>query len=107
MTDQLQGSDPSSEMSFSPKNSSDGPRLALTRQEIAALREGDIVYVRMVVRKPLGEYGTVHCRIHDEKTWRAHYAPVFPEHIVGIAARAAESRDVASVVDVRFTPKAP
>jgi hypothetical protein len=38
--------------------------------------------VRMVVRKPLGEHGTVHCRIHDEKTWRSHYVPVFPEHIV-------------------------
>jgi hypothetical protein len=56
---------------------------ALSRQEVAALREGDIVLVRMVVCKPLGEYGTVHCRIHDEKTWRAHYVPVFPEHIVG------------------------
>jgi hypothetical protein len=50
---------------------------------LAALQEGDVVLVRMVVRKPLGEHGTVHCRIHDEKTWRSHYVPVFPEHIVG------------------------
>ena len=67
---------------------------ALSRQEVAALREGDIVYVRMVVRKPLGEYGTVHCRIHDEKTWRAHYVPVFPEHIVGIDAGDAQAGSV-------------
>jgi len=80
---------------------------ALSRQEVEALREGDVVLVRMVVRKPLGEYGTVHCRIHDEKTWRTHYVPVFPEHIVGTDARALEPRDVASTVDVRFTPKAP
>jgi hypothetical protein len=56
---------------------------ALRKQEIEALREGDIVYVRMVVRRPLDEHGTVHCRIHDEKTWRSHYVPVFPDHIVG------------------------
>jgi hypothetical protein len=56
---------------------------ALSRQEVAALQEGDVVLVRMVVRRPLGEHGTVHCRIHDEKTWRSHYVPVFPEHIVG------------------------
>ena len=80
---------------------------ALSRQEVAALREGDVVLVRMVVRKPLGEYGTVHCRIHDEKTWRTHYVPVFPEHIVGVDARAAEPLDVASTVDVRFASKAP
>ena len=36
----------------------------------------------ILVRKPLGEHGTVHCRIRDEKTWRSHYVPVFPEHIV-------------------------
>ena len=56
---------------------------ALSKQEIAALREGDIVYVRMEVRKPIGEFGTVHCRIHSEDTWRSHYVPVFPEQIVG------------------------
>ena len=56
---------------------------ALSKQEIAALREGDIVYVRMEVRKPIGEFGTVHCRIHSEETWRSHYVPVFPEQIVG------------------------
>jgi hypothetical protein len=56
---------------------------ALSKQEIAELREGDIVYVRMEVRKPIGEFGTVHCRIHSEDTWRSHYVPVFPEHIVG------------------------
>ncbi|CCE05792.1 hypothetical protein BRAS3843_1480023 [Bradyrhizobium sp. STM 3843] len=55
---------------------------ALSRKEVAALQEGDVVLVRMVVRRPLGEYGTVHCRIHDEVTWRSHYVPVFPEHIV-------------------------
>jgi hypothetical protein len=37
---------------------------ALSKQEIAELREGDIVYVRMDVRKPIGEFGTIHCRIH-------------------------------------------
>jgi hypothetical protein len=37
----------------------------------------------MEVRKPLGEFGTVHCKIHSEETWRSHYVPVFPEHIVG------------------------
>jgi hypothetical protein len=79
---------------------------SLSKQEIATLQEGDIVYVRMVVRKPLSEYGTVHCRIHDEKTWRAHYVPVFPEHIVGLDARAAEP-EIAPGVDVRFTSKAP
>jgi hypothetical protein len=79
---------------------------ALSRQEVAALREGDVVLVRMVVRKPLGEYGTVHCRIHDEKTWRTHYVPVFPEHIVGLDARAAEPK-MAPAVDVRFASKAP
>jgi hypothetical protein len=82
MTTQLQGPDPSSETSSSPKNSSEWPRGPLSRQEIAALREGDVVLVRMEVRRPLGEHGTVHCRIHDEKTWRSHYVPVFPEHIV-------------------------
>jgi hypothetical protein len=66
---------------------------ALSKQEIAALREGDIVYVRMVVRKPLGEFGTVHCRIHDEKTRRAHYVPVFPEHIVGLHVRSRNRGD--------------
>ena len=80
---------------------------ALSRQEVAALREGDVVLVRMVVHKPLGKYGTVHCRIHDEKTWRAHYVPVFPEHIVGVDARTAEPLDVASTVDFRFTSKTP
>jgi hypothetical protein len=79
---------------------------ALSRQAVAALREGDVVLVRMVVRKPLGEYGTVHCRIHDEKTWRSHYVPVFPEHIIGLYMRAAETEEIASGVDVRFTPKA-
>jgi hypothetical protein len=68
---------------------------ALSRQEVAALREGGIVYVRMVVRKPLGEYGTVHCRIRDEKTWRVHYVPVFPEHIVGRDAGDAQVKDIA------------
>jgi hypothetical protein len=52
--------------------------------------------VRMVVRKPLGEYGTVHCRTHDEKTWRSHYVPVFPEHIVGIHMREVEPKEIAS-----------
>ena len=80
---------------------------ALSRQEVAALREGDVVLVRMVVRKPLGEHGTVHCRIHDEKTWRAHYVPVFPEHIVGIDARAAEPEAAALEGNVSFTPEAP
>jgi hypothetical protein len=80
---------------------------ALSKQEIAALREGDIVYVRMVVRKPLGEYGTVHCRIHSEETWRSHYVPVFPENIVGRDASEAAPKEIASRVDVRFTPKAP
>ena len=56
---------------------------ALSKQEIAALKEGDIVLVRMEVRKPIGEFGTVHCRIHSEDTWRSHYVPVFPEQIVG------------------------
>jgi hypothetical protein len=68
---------------------------ALSRQEVAALREGDVVLVRMVVRKPLGEFGTVHCRIYDEKTWRAHYVPVFPEHIVGRDAGDALAKEIA------------
>ena len=89
-----------------PQRERNGAMNALSRQEVAALREGDVVLVRMVVRKPLGEYGTVHCRIHDEKTWRTHYVPVFPEHIVGLDARVAE-REIAPVVDVRFASKAP
>ena len=80
---------------------------ALSKQEIAALREGDVVYVRMVVRKPLGEFGTIHCRIHSEETWRSHYVPVFPEHIVGKEASEAEPNEIAPRVDVRFNPKAP
>jgi hypothetical protein len=80
---------------------------ALSRQEVAALREGDVVLMRMVVRKPLGEYGTVHCRIRDEKTWRTHYVLVLPEHIVGIDASEAEPKEIASRVNVRFAPKAP
>jgi hypothetical protein len=55
---------------------------ALSRQDVAALQEGDVVLVRMVVRRPLGEFGTVHCRIFSEDTWRSHYVPVFPELIV-------------------------
>jgi hypothetical protein len=54
----------------------------LTRQEVADLREGDIVYVRMEVRKPLGEFGTVFCRDTDADTWVSRYMPVRPEHIV-------------------------
>ena len=54
----------------------------LSRQEIAALQEGDIVLVRMEVRKPLGEFGTVQCRIANEGC-RSHYVPVSPEHIFG------------------------
>jgi|GraSoiStandDraft_53_1057289.scaffolds.fasta_scaffold469114_1 hypothetical protein len=80
---------------------------ALSKQEIAALREGDVVYVRMVVRKPLGEFGTVHCRIFSEETWRSYYVPVFPEHIVGRDASETEPKEIASRVDVRFTLKAP
>jgi hypothetical protein len=53
-----------------------------------------VIFVRMVVRKPLGEHGTVHCRIHDEVTWRAHYVPVFPEHIVGREAHDSEPKDI-------------
>jgi hypothetical protein len=52
----------------------------LSKQEIAALREGDIVYVRMEVRKPLGEFGTVQCRISNGAC-TSHYVPVSPEHI--------------------------
>jgi hypothetical protein len=80
---------------------------ALSKQEIAALREGDIVFVRMVVRKPLDEFGTVHCRIFSEETWRSLYVPVFPEHIIGRDASEAEPEEVASRVEVCFTPKAP
>ena len=80
---------------------------ALSRQEVAALREGDVVLVRMVVRKPLGEFGTVHCRIFSEETWRSHYVPVFPEHIVGRDASETEPEEIASRVDVCFTPKVP
>jgi hypothetical protein len=76
---------------------------ALSKKDIAALREGDIVYVRMVVRKPLGEFGTIHCRIHSEETWRSHYVPVFPEHIVGRDTSEAENKEIASRGDVRFT----
>jgi hypothetical protein len=68
---------------------------SLSIQEVAALQEGDVVLVRMVVRKPLGEYGTVHCWIHDEKTWRSHYVPVFPEHIVGRDARDDSVKEIA------------
>jgi hypothetical protein len=71
---------------------------ALSSQEVAALREGDVVLIRMVVRKPLGEYGTVHCRIRDEETWRSHYIPVFPQHIVGIDAGDAELKGIAESV---------
>jgi hypothetical protein len=74
---------------------------ALSRQDVAPLQEGDVVLVRMEVRKPLGEHGTVHCRSKD--TWRSHYVPVFPELIV---AKDAESNEIASRVDVRFAPKA-
>jgi hypothetical protein len=73
---------------------------ALSKKEIAALQEGDVIYVRMVVRKPLGEFGTIHCRIHSEETWRSHYVPVFPEHIVGRDANEAELRRIASPADV-------
>ena len=54
----------------------------LNKQEIAMLREGDIVYVRMEVRKPLGEFGTVQCRISNGAC-TSHYVPVSPEHIFG------------------------
>jgi hypothetical protein len=77
---------------------------ALSRQEVAALQEGDVVLVRMEVRRPLGEFGTVHCRIFSEETWRSHYVPVFPELIVG---KDAELKEIAPRVNVRFTPKAP
>jgi hypothetical protein len=50
----------------------------------------------MVVRKPLGEFGTIHCRIHSEETWRSHYVPVFPEHIVGKDASEAGPNEIAS-----------
>jgi hypothetical protein len=76
---------------------------ALSRQDVAALQEGDVVLVRMEVRKPLGEHGTVHCRIFSEDTWRSHYVPVFPELIV---AKDAESKEIVSRVDVRLAPKA-
>ena len=71
---------------------------ALSRQDVAALQEGDVVLVRMVVRKPLGEYGTVHCRLFSEETWRSHYVPVFPENIVRIDASEAEPKEIASRV---------
>jgi hypothetical protein len=80
---------------------------ALSKKDIAALREGDVVYVRMVVRKPLGEFDTIHCRIYSEETWRSHYVPVFSEHIVGKDASEAEPNEIALRVDVRFNPKAP
>jgi hypothetical protein len=54
----------------------------ITRQEVAALREGDIVFVRMEVRKPLGEFGTILCRISNGAR-TSHYVPVSPEHILG------------------------
>jgi hypothetical protein len=56
---------------------------------------------------PLAEFGTVRCGIFSEETWRSHYAPVFPEHIVGRDASEAEPEEIASRVDVCFTPKAP
>jgi hypothetical protein len=68
---------------------------ALSRQDVAALQEGDVVLVRMEVRKPLGEHG--------EDTWRSHYVPVFPELIV---AKDAESKEVPSSIDVRCAPSA-
>ena len=74
---------------------------ALSTQDVAALQEGDVVLVRMEVRKPLGEHGTVHCRSKD--TWRSHYVPVFPELIV---AKDAESKEVPSSIDVRCAPSA-
>jgi hypothetical protein len=80
---------------------------ALSKQEIAALREGDVVYVGMVVRKPLGEFGTIQCRIHSAETLRSHYVPAFPEHIVGKDASQTEPNEIVSRVNVRFTPKAP
>jgi hypothetical protein len=79
---------------------------SLSKQEIAALREGDIVYVRMEVRKPLGEFGTVYCRISKEGR-ASHYVPVFPEHIVARDTSEAAPKKIASRVDVRFTPKPP
>jgi hypothetical protein len=65
---------------------------ALSRQDVAALQEGDVVLVRMEVRRPLGEFGTVHCRIFSEDTWRSHYVPVFPELIVARDTSEAEPR---------------
>ena len=79
---------------------------ALSEQDVAALREGDVVYVRMEVRKPLGEFGTVYCRISNEgRAW--HYVPVFPEHIVARDASEAAPKKIAPRVDVRFTLKPP
>jgi hypothetical protein len=73
---------------------------ALSRQEVASLQEGDIVYVRMEVRKPLGEFGTVHCRIANEGR-RSHYVPVSPEHIFGRVSPRAERHLAASAFEVQ------
>jgi hypothetical protein len=59
---------------------------ALSSQEVAALREGDIVFVRMEVRKPLGEFGTIQCRISNGAC-TSHHLPVSPEHIFGRVTR--------------------
>jgi hypothetical protein len=55
---------------------------AISRQEVVALREGDIVYVRMEVRKPLGEFGTIQCQIANGAR-TSHNVLVSPEHIFG------------------------
>ena len=79
---------------------------ALKAGKSRALREGDVVLVRMVVRKPIGEFGTVHCRIHSNDTWRSHYVPVFPEHIVGRvpAEKISEIVDSASAATTWVVP---
>jgi hypothetical protein len=48
-------------------------------------REGDIVYVRMEVRKPFGEFGTIQRRI-SSGACTSHYVSVSPEHALGRVA---------------------
>jgi hypothetical protein len=52
----------------------------------------------MMVRKLIGEFGTLHCRLHSEKSWRSHYVSGFPEHIVGRYVSGSGPKVVASEV---------
>jgi hypothetical protein len=81
---------------------------ALSRQEVAALREGDVVLVRMVVRRPLGEHGTVHAgstmRRHGGRTTCRCFRSISLEEM---RATLRPRKSPAERVNVRLTLKAP